>query len=84
MKEAARVRKELESVENYTADHSTYADLYYSEAFPEYNRVNLSIDRIPLMIYHKGGVTNYNNLDTIFTSSVDLYSTKRNVIRKLE
>lgn len=107
----------------FTADHSTYADLYYNEAFPEYNRVNPSIDRIPLLIYHKGVVAkqydaagrntldltstildyididgpnyflgaslfhsadNYNNLDTVFTSSVDLYSTKGNVIRKLE
>ena len=27
---------------------------------------------------------NYNNLDTIFTSSVDLYSTKGGTVRKLE
>ena len=107
----------------FTADHATYADLYYNEAFPEYKRANPSIDQIPLMIYHRGVVPqqidaagrntldltstildyidingpnyflgaslfhsedNYNNLDTIFTSSVDLYSTKGGTIRKLE
>lgn len=107
----------------FTADHATYADLYYNEAFPEYKRANPSIDQIPLMIYHRGVVPqqidaagrntldltstildyidingpnyflgaslfhsedNYNNLDTIFTSSVDLYSTKGGTVRKLE
>ena len=107
----------------FTADHSTYADLYYNEAFPDYQRQNPTIDSIPLMFYHKGVVPqeidaagrntldltstildyvdidapnyflgaslfhdpdNYNNLDTIFTSSVDLYSTKGGKIRKLE
>ena len=107
----------------FTADHSTYADLYYNEAFPDYHRINPTIDKIPLMFYHKGvepqqidaagrnsldftstildyvdidapnyflgaslfhDADNYNNLDTIFTSSVDLYSTKNGNIHKLE
>ena len=107
----------------FTADHAAYADLYYYEAFPDYERAHPALDQIPLMIYYKEvepqvidvagrnsldltstildyididgpnyflgtslfyNSDNNNNLDTIFTSSVDLYSSEDNAIRKLE
>lgn len=37
-----------------TADHATYQDDSFSEAFPEYEREATPMDRIPLFIYHKG------------------------------
>ena len=107
----------------FTADHAAYADLYYYEAFPDYERAHPALDQIPLIIYYKDvqpqvidsagrnsldltstildfididgpnyflgtslfyDADNYNNLDTIFTSSVDLYSSENSVIRRLE
>lgn len=37
-----------------TADHATYQDDSFSEAFPEYDREATPMDKIPLFIYHKG------------------------------
>ncbi|MGN0376951.1 MAG: sulfatase-like hydrolase/transferase [Suilimivivens sp.] len=38
----------------FTSDHATYQDADYVTAFPEYERDNPSLDRIPLLIYYKG------------------------------
>ncbi|MCR4587345.1 MAG: LTA synthase family protein [Lachnospiraceae bacterium] len=38
----------------YTADHATYADLYFMQAFPDYVRADEIVDEMPLMIYYPG------------------------------
>lgn len=107
----------------FTADHATYADLYYNEAFPDYHREHPSLDTIPLFIYHKGvtpqvldvngrnsldltstildyvdingpnyflgaslfhDADNNNNLDRIFSTSVDCFSSENGIIKKME
>ena len=37
----------------FTTDHCTYADMYYSNSFPDYERPLVSADSIPLFIYYK-------------------------------
>lgn len=39
----------------FTADHCTYADSDFCEAFPEYGRACTDVDRIPLYFYYVGG-----------------------------
>ena len=38
----------------FTADHCTYADMYFSEAFPNWKRENIECDMMPLFFYYKG------------------------------
>jgi len=38
----------------FTADHSTYVDLEYSQTFPDQNRPLTSVDEMPLFIYYAG------------------------------
>lgn len=38
----------------FTADHSTFQDKDFTQAYPDYPRVNSDVDRMPLFIYHKG------------------------------
>ena len=57
----------------FTTDHATYADLYYNEAFPDYQRSHPSIDQIPLMIYHKG--VEARTIDALGKNSLDLAPT---------
>lgn len=57
----------------FTADHATYADLYYNDAFPDYVRENPQLDQIPLFIYHKG--VQPQVLDANGRNSLDLTST---------
>ncbi len=38
----------------FTADHCTYADDAFREAFPDVPRVQVFLDRIPFFIYYKG------------------------------
>lgn len=38
----------------FTTDHATYADKYFTDAFPDYPREYLSIDRVPLFFYFNG------------------------------
>ena len=38
----------------FTADHCTYADMYFSEAFPNWKRANMECDTMPLFFYYKG------------------------------
>lgn len=38
----------------FTADHGTFADAEYKNAFPDQVRVNPDVDTIPLSIYYKG------------------------------
>lgn len=38
----------------FTADHATYQDDSFKEAFPEYKREMTSLDEIPFFIYYKG------------------------------
>ncbi len=39
----------------FTADHCTYADADFGEAFPEYGRACTDVDQIPFSIYYVGG-----------------------------
>jgi len=53
----------------FTTDHCTYADLYFSEAFPDWKRDSMELDAIPLFFYYKGvtpeaiDVSGRNSLD---------------------
>lgn len=38
----------------FTADHATYCDSDFTEAFPDYCRVSATADEIPLCFYYKG------------------------------
>lgn len=38
----------------FTSDHASFAENYYAQAFPNYNRKYINCDTIPLMIYYKG------------------------------
>ncbi|MDO4537668.1 MAG: LTA synthase family protein [Coriobacteriales bacterium] len=40
----------------FTADHCTYGDMYFKDAFPNYQRPTTDVDEMPLFIYHKGVV----------------------------
>lgn len=37
-----------------TADHATYQDKAFNDAFPDYKRSHAELDRIPLIIYYSG------------------------------
>lgn len=43
-----------------TADHATYGDEDFRNAFPNYYRAMVELDEIPLMIYYKGNVATVN------------------------
>jgi len=47
--------------------------LYYNEAFPDYQRLNPTIDSIPLMFYHNGVVP--QEIDAAGRNTLDLGST---------
>lgn len=38
----------------FTTDHCTYADMYFTQSFPEWKREHMELDPVPLFIYHKG------------------------------
>lgn len=38
----------------FTTDHCSYADMYYKDSFPNYERPHVEVDKIPLFIYYKG------------------------------
>ncbi len=38
----------------FTADHATFQDKDFIKAYPNYQRANSDLDRMPLFIYHKG------------------------------
>ncbi|MBO4862966.1 MAG: sulfatase-like hydrolase/transferase [Eubacterium sp.] len=38
----------------FTSDHATYQDDSFNTAFPDYERDNVAIDRIPLFVFYKG------------------------------
>lgn len=37
----------------FTTDHCTYADMYFSQAFPDFLRTHMELDPIPLFFYYK-------------------------------
>lgn len=38
----------------FTADHASYVDMGWNQAFPDYQRAFGSLDRVPFFIYYKG------------------------------
>ncbi len=38
----------------FTGDHCTYEDLYFTKAFPDYERGDEIVDRVPFLIYYPG------------------------------
>lgn len=38
----------------FTSDHCTYCDDSFKESFPDYERPQQFVDRIPLLMYYKG------------------------------
>ena len=38
----------------FTTDHCTYADMYFSEAFPNWYRDSMELDAVPLFFYYDG------------------------------
>lgn len=38
----------------FTADHCSYADMYFTAAFPDHPRVSTECDAMPLFIYYRG------------------------------
>ena len=38
----------------FTADHASYVDMGWNQAFPDYERAFGSLDRVPFFIYYKG------------------------------
>lgn len=38
----------------FTADHATYRDLAFGQAFPDYERVHYFLDRVPCFYYYAG------------------------------
>lgn len=57
----------------FSTDHATYADEDFLLTFPDYERINPHLDKIPLFIYHKGVQT--KAIDVRGRNSLDLAPT---------
>lgn len=57
----------------FTTDHATYADVWFNNAFPDYERANVELDRVPFFIYHKS--INKNVIDAAGRNSLDMVPT---------
>ena len=57
----------------FTSDHCTYGDMYFTDAFPEYERLSMEVDAVPFLIYHKD--VEPQSIDVQGRTSVDLAPT---------
>ena len=57
----------------FTADHATYADQDFTNAFPDFSRFISTADEIPLLIYHKD--VEEKSIDAGGRTSLDLVPT---------
>jgi phosphoglycerol transferase MdoB-like AlkP superfamily enzyme len=62
----------------FTADHATYADQDFLNAFPEYERVCSDVDEIPFFIYSVGGPV--GQIDADGRNSLDMAPTLLNYL----
>lgn len=57
----------------FTADHCTYGDEDFTNTFPDYDRPNIQLDKIPFFIYYKG--VQHQDIDANGRNTLDMAPT---------